>query len=183
MTSAHVKDTTTQLISSYPQFNTLLLDYQVISDLVDPTSVTRFMHQNKLKHLVIASVPSDMNFGHLKRWPNLRGVFIAPSTDEQVMQGLQAIAEGKLWFPRKVTDHWMRHYLATEEHQQSQKSLLTEKEMTVLKLLASGMPLISIAERLFISDATVRVHLHKIYQKIGVKNKQQAMLWSQQHLT
>ncbi len=54
--------------------------------------------------------------------------------------------------------------------------------MKVLNLLFSGLHSSAIADTLFISEATVRVHLHKVYQKIAVKNKQQALLWCQKNL-
>jgi hypothetical protein len=39
-----------------------------------------------------------------------------------------------------------------------------------VKLVAIGLRNSEIAERLFISEGTVKVHLHNIYQKIGVEN-------------
>ena len=99
-------------------------------------------------------------------------------TDEVLFQqGLEAIEQGKLWFPRAVTDGWMRQMLASEQQTTLQSNNLTCKETKVLNLLFSGLHSSAIADTLFISEATVRVHLHKVYQKIAVKNKQQALLW------
>lgn len=67
--------------------------------------------------------------------------------------------------------------LEEEQHTTLRTNNLTRKEIKVLKLLYSGLEYTAIADSLFISEATVRVHLHKIYQKIEVKNKQQARIW------
>jgi len=76
----------------------------------------------------------------------------------------------------------MRQMLAGEQQTTLQSNNLTTKEIKVLNLLFSGLQSSAIADDLFISEATVRVHLHKIYQKISVKNKQQALAWCQTNL-
>ena len=84
-----------------------------------------------------------------------------------------------MWFPRAITDNWMREYLANEELSNAKSVNLTTKELKVLNLLNSGLSSVEIADKLFISEGTVRVHLHKIYSKLAVKNKQQAIKWCQ----
>jgi DNA-binding NarL/FixJ family response regulator len=52
---------------------------------------------------------------------------------------------------------------------------LTPKEREVLALLARGRSNRQIAETLFISGATVKTHLAHLYEKLGVKDRQQAI--------
>jgi len=53
---------------------------------------------------------------------------------------------------------------------------LTNKEVRILKLVASGSTNKEIATRLFISEKTVKNHLNHIYRKLGVKNRAQAVV-------
>jgi DNA-binding NarL/FixJ family response regulator len=53
--------------------------------------------------------------------------------------------------------------------------LLSSREQEVLQLLVEGMDYKQIAERLFISPATVRTHISKIYQRLHVTSKAQAI--------
>ena len=76
----------------------------------------------------------------------------------------------------------MRELLASEEKTTLQSNNLTFKEIKVLNLLWGGASSPQIADSLFISEATVRVHLHKIDQKINVKNKQKALQWCEKNL-
>ncbi|NDK89144.1 helix-turn-helix transcriptional regulator [Gordonia desulfuricans] len=51
---------------------------------------------------------------------------------------------------------------------------LTDREHEVLRLLATGASNRSIAEHLYISDGTVKSHVHRIFRKVGVQTRAQA---------
>jgi LuxR family transcriptional regulator, maltose regulon positive regulatory protein len=55
------------------------------------------------------------------------------------------------------------------------RTLLTERELEVLQLLAERLSIQEIATRLFISPSTVQQHTHHIYRKLNVANKRQAV--------
>ena len=54
-------------------------------------------------------------------------------------------------------------------------ALLSERELEILRLLASEISNQQIAERLFISTGTVKVHVHNILEKLGAKGRSQAV--------
>lgn len=173
----------TSLFCVAANYNILLVNYQALNVITTYDLINQFMQDNGYTNLVIFDVPKNSDVLALKEWPNLKGLFYENSDDSLFQQGLEAIEQGKLWFPRDVTDSWMRQMLASEQQTALQSSNLTCKEIKVLNLLFSGLHSTAIADSLFISEATVRVHLHKIYQKISVKNKQQALLWCQKNLS
>lgn len=53
---------------------------------------------------------------------------------------------------------------------------LTEKEKSILSLLAEGMSNSAIAEKSFLSEKTIRNHLTNIYDKLGVKSRSEAIV-------
>jgi len=55
------------------------------------------------------------------------------------------------------------------------KTLLTERELEVLQLLADRLSIQEISARLFISTSTVQQHTHHIYRKLNAANKRQAV--------
>jgi DNA-binding NarL/FixJ family response regulator len=53
---------------------------------------------------------------------------------------------------------------------------LTPREREVLELLADGLPVASIARRLYISESTAKTHISKVYEKLGAANRAQALM-------
>jgi len=58
---------------------------------------------------------------------------------------------------------------------------LSAREEEVLRLLAQGLPNKLIARRLEISERTVKGHLTRIFERIGVTDRMQAALWAREH--
>ena len=58
---------------------------------------------------------------------------------------------------------------------ESSSTILSDREKDVLQLLVEGLEYRQIAEKLFISPATVRTHTANIYQKLHIKSKAQAI--------
>lgn len=58
---------------------------------------------------------------------------------------------------------------------------LSTREIEVMRLLAEGIENREIASRLALSEKTVRNHLSRIYQKLGVSNRMQAVLYCKEH--
>ena len=63
----------------------------------------------------------------------------------------------------------------SEEKNKISIEVLSLREKEVLQLLAKGLLYKEIAEKLFISTATVRQHIHKIYEKLHVQNRTEAL--------
>ena len=160
----------------------LLVCHSALNSLTNYELLSHFMQTNNYQGLVIFNIPKNTDAASLKEWPNLKGLFYQDTNEELFNRGLEAIKQGELWFPRTISDIWMRQMLDSEQKTALQTNNLTDKEIKVLNLLFSGLHSSAIADSLFISEATVRVHLHKIYKKIAVKNKQQAIRWCQDNL-
>lgn len=66
--------------------------------------------------------------------------------------------------------------IGSSEKDKKMKPLLTEREQSVLTLLALGMNNNEISEELHISVHTTKAHLETIYEKLEVKNRLQAAI-------
>ena len=59
---------------------------------------------------------------------------------------------------------------------------LTSRQREVLQLIASGYPNKIIADRLAISEQTVKIHINQIFRELKVFNRTQAAVWAQKYL-
>jgi two-component system NarL family response regulator len=67
--------------------------------------------------------------------------------------------------------------VASISHTQSPaENLLTQREQEILELIAMGQSNSEIAKALYITTGTVRVHVHSILQKLGVRDRTQAAM-------
>jgi DNA-binding CsgD family transcriptional regulator len=69
----------------------------------------------------------------------------------------------------------MKRYLATFAAQANHPDSLTEREMDILRLLAEGLPNQEIANRLVMTVGTIKWYLNRMYTKLQVKNRTEAV--------
>jgi DNA-binding NarL/FixJ family response regulator len=55
---------------------------------------------------------------------------------------------------------------------------LTEREVEILRLLGRGHTNKGIAQRLYLTEGTVKCHVHHILTKLRIVSREQAMLWA-----
>jgi DNA-binding NarL/FixJ family response regulator len=60
-------------------------------------------------------------------------------------------------------------------------SILTKREIEILRLTADGLSNSQMATRLWVTEQTVKFHLSNVYRKIDVRNRTEASRWAQQH--
>jgi two-component system, NarL family, response regulator len=96
---------------------------------------------------------------------------------ENLVLAIRSIAMGATWW-----DHNASNQIQAVIHQNEEPTILanecqlTNRELEVLKLIATGHTNQQIAENLYITAGTVRVHVHAILQKLNVVDRTQAAI-------
>jgi LuxR family transcriptional regulator of csgAB operon len=134
---------------------------------------------SELFAFVIFNVSPELKIERLVKKHKIRGVFIVNDSWDVFSRGVTTIMEGHLWLTRKMLSDCVQLSRQTSEVCSDQLKCLSDREKTVLRLIASGASNKEIADQLFISIHTVKTHISKIFKKINVSNRLQASL----HLT
>ncbi len=103
------------------------------------------------------------------------GYMLKDASPDDLIDGIRAASRGEAPLDPKAA----RELLA--DRRQTRPPELTGREREVLSLVAAGLPNKRIAMRLEISEKTVKAHLTRVYERIGVSDRTQAALWAREH--
>lgn len=117
-----------------------------------------------------------------------RGVLRKDAPAEQVLKAIEKTAQGELWLDRETLGRMfneLRNPQSVHKHnpEVAKQSSLTVRERKIIHAVveSSGALNKTLAERLFISDHTLRNHLTSIYQKLGVSNRLELYVYAVKH--
>ncbi|QFI38197.1 helix-turn-helix transcriptional regulator [Moritella marina ATCC 15381] len=114
----------------------------------------------------------------LMRLPNLTGLFYESDTMELMSKGMQKMLDGEFWISRDLATSIITVHRKDKYFTSSVIAELTRREEEIMKLLTLGASNSQIAEQLFVSENTVKTHLHNVFKKIKVKSRLQAVMWA-----
>jgi DNA-binding NarL/FixJ family response regulator len=97
------------------------------------------------------------------------GFALKTGAPEATLAAIRQVAHGQLAFPQAA-----RRWLAPSQFADAASNELTDREEEVLALVASGSSNSQIAERLNLSESTVKFHLRNLFSKLGVTNRTEA---------
>ena len=101
----------------------------------------------------------------------VRGLVLKEMAPKLLVQCIRQVHAGELWLEKRSVTSALEKLLQREAGQREVALLLTPREIEIVKQVAAGLRNIEIAKRLFISEGTVKMHLHNIYQKLGVDSR------------
>ncbi|WP_460071757.1 response regulator [Streptomyces sp. YKOK-I1] len=97
-----------------------------------------------------------------------RGYVLKAGPPQELFRAVRGAAVGALGLAPEVMDELVGQVVAPERE-------LSGREVEVVRLLADGLSNRGIAEALFLSEATVKTHLVRLYRKLGVDNRAAAV--------
>jgi DNA-binding NarL/FixJ family response regulator len=109
------------------------------------------------------------------------GFMLKDAPPRQLAEAVRTVAAGESLLAPAVTKRLIERYVSrppTEAVRRERFAELTERELEVLKLLTRGLSNAEIGERLFLSEATVKTHVTRVLNKLGVRDRVQAVVLS-----
>lgn len=101
----------------------------------------------------------------------VQGVILKDMSIPLLLQCVNKVAAGGQWLEKKSIGQAFEKMLFREAGARRLATILTDREVEVMRLVSQGMSNRQIAEKLCLSLGTVKIHIHNIYKKIGVGNR------------
>lgn len=125
--------------------------------------------------VLFVAAPSGDEWARLAIEAGARGVLTKSARSEEMLRAVQCVCDGQIWASRRVICATLDH-LADSRHQTPTSHLeerLSAREREVFRKAAAGLGNKQLADLLEISEATVKVHLTHIFQKLGLNGRGQ----------
>ena len=109
------------------------------------------------------------------------GYVIKDAAKDELVKAVRAAARGESLISTSVARKLLEEIsepAAKKRRKEEGFENLSQREVDVIKLMARGYNNRQIADILFISEHTVKVHIRNIFRKIGVADRTNAVLWA-----
>jgi DNA-binding NarL/FixJ family response regulator len=108
-----------------------------------------------------------------------KGIVLKDSQPESLLECVRRVHRGEQWIDRDTLDRAIGTVYKREAPNAKPTTPLTPREIEIVRMVAQGLRNRVIAERLSISEGTVKVHLHNIYEKFNVDGRLELVLLAQ----
>lgn len=98
-----------------------------------------------------------------------RGFIHARMQPDQIARAVEVTTKGELAAPRQLLEYLLAH------EESVGLDALGSRQREILELLAEGLTNAEIAQRLYLSESTIKQHLRHTYKLLGVKNRTEAV--------
>ena len=101
----------------------------------------------------------------------VRGVVLKEMAPSLLVACIRKVAAGGTWLEKEAVGRTLDKLLRQESSRQKVRDVLTPREIEIVRMVASGLGNREVGEKLFISEGTVKTHLHSVYEKLGLKGR------------
>lgn len=178
------KEALEKILSAVPDVILLDLDLDGKSAL----EILPALLENGVSRVVVFTGSRDQKILDSAVLGGAHGVLHKEASADIVLKAIQRVHGGELWLDKERLCRVLGEFMHPGEHQlhdpeTEKQASLTAKERTIINLIVEGRGTLnkSLAERLFISEHTLRNHLWSIYKKLGVSNRLELYVYATKH--
>jgi DNA-binding NarL/FixJ family response regulator len=110
---------------------------------------------------------------------DIQGIVLKEMAPQLLVQCIRKVHAGEKWIESRLAKQALEKMLQREAGMREAAELLTPRERDILHMVACGLRNKEIAEKLFISEGTVKIHLHNIYEKLKVDGRLALLRYAQ----
>jgi DNA-binding NarL/FixJ family response regulator len=109
----------------------------------------------------------------------VRGVVLKVMAPQMLVQCVRKVHAGEQWLERRSVGRALEKLLSREAGAREVAGVLTPREIEVVRMVAAGFRNKEIGDKLSISEGTVKIHLHHIYEKLHLTGRLELARYAQ----
>ncbi len=144
--------------------------------------------RNKTRVIVLTASDDKNEFVQAMKL-GTSGIVLKQTATELLIKSIRKVHAGEIWLDSHTTQAVIRQFVANEEapqpammppppQRERERSPLSQREREIVALVAQGFKNKEMAEKMFISEQTVKNHLHNIFDKLGVSDRLELALYA-----
>jgi DNA-binding NarL/FixJ family response regulator len=111
------------------------------------------------------------------------GIVLKQTATDLLIKSIRKVHAGEIWLDSHTTAAVMRQFSSPLDSaplgsRDRERSPLSQREREIVVLVAQGFKNKEMAEKMFISEQTVKNHLHNIFDKLGVSDRLELALYA-----
>ena len=143
--------------------------------------------KNKTRVIVLTASDDKNEFVQAMKL-GTSGIVLKQTATELLIKSIRKVHAGEIWLDSHTTAAVIRQFVANDDSPPSapqataprdrERSPLSQREREIVALVAQGFKNKEMAEKMFISEQTVKNHLHNIFDKLGVSDRLELALYA-----
>lgn len=133
----------------------------------------------KCRTVVLTATVSDRDAVEAVRLGAL-GLVLKESSPDTLIECVRQVHRGEQWIDRSTMGRAFGLVLRRESATQEIAQTLSAREIEIVRLVAQGLKNRDIAGRLSIAEGTVKIHLHNVYEKLGLDGRLELLVFLQE---
>src|ERR1700683_4056936 len=143
--------------------------------------------KNKTRVIVLTASDDKNEFVQAMKL-GTSGIVLKQTATELLIKSIRKVHAGEIWLDSHTTAAVIRQFVAADETptpsapqsstRERERSPLSQREREIVALVAQGFKNKEMAEKTFISEQTVKNHLHNIFDKLGVSDRLELALYA-----
>jgi DNA-binding NarL/FixJ family response regulator len=159
----------------------VLLDLRM-PNLDGLAALQALQQMNKKTKIIVLTASEDKNEFVQAMKLGCSGIVLKQTAPELIVKSIRKVFAGEIWLDSHTTAAVMRQFAAPGEMLGGkggrERSPLSAREREIVSLVAQGYKNKEMAEKMFISEQTVKNHLHNIFDKLGVSDRLELALYA-----
>ncbi len=111
----------------------------------------------------------------------INGFVLKEMATKLLVECLRRVHGGGQWLEKDSASRAMAKLVKREAKGREIATLLTPREIEVVRMVAKGLTNKEIGAQLFIADGTVKIHLHNIYEKLSINRRAELVRFAEEY--